>query len=800
MLRIFFKKLFRNSLKYALHNLTGIVSMSMGFALVICATLFIKYEHSYDRHHNSNMAVLYTKFHLADKGYDNQPSFWDYRKNKSFNASTQYSVPFVDLVKESIPGFEKSIIFNYSYFTYSVDETEYTGFGAFVSGNFFEAFNYRFISGTGDLSKPNNVVLSAAKSKELFGTTESIGKVFKVQDDAYVVTGVCETANNTVLTLPMFLPYEGSFVQSIFKDYPGFGNSLLLYDQDLVDLEVSSALLREKYLELKGEKIVQRLRDSNNLNDENPAFGAVPLSDIYLNPYISIQNTSSSKLYSFIALVTGILFLIMGCANFLSVRLVNFKNRIREIYIKSALGQTKNSIYRDLVLESILLAAIACLFGGVLSYYLIQEVSDITNRDLLKFGGLSSLLFMSTIIQLTVIGALIIFYLYSTKLRLFVRSTNHQGKAKSSFMKFALFLQFSLGFFFLFGAYAIYDQLEFTSSMNKGFLHEESLYRLKGMKSFGLSGADYRQMLLMKEALSRSPLVENSTLMDELFTREFSGKIKVNGENKPFRQIGIDDEFFKTIGLDYDMIAGGNLDQASQEVTFVNRAYFDMISQDSLLLKKELPKLSGVVENFNFGSLKDEVLPLKLVQNRLDTLNELWATIKPALVEEATAFINKTADEIGVESKVELVPLTSINASRYSAEQDMLAILKTCMIYMLIIFIMGFVAITTLTIANRDKEIVIRRILGGNVLNMIRILFKSLSWPLYAGVLLALPLAYYLANEWIENNFAFYNKSSLGVGLLLFCVCLVIVFLLVWLLTKNKLSKSPVVALREITE
>ncbi len=71
------------------------------------------------------------------------------------------------------------------------------------------------------------------------------------------------------------------------------------------------------------------------------------------------------------------------------------------------------------------------------------------------------------------------------------------------------------------------------------------------------------------------------------------------------------------------------------------------------------------------------------------------------------------------------------------------------------------------------KEIGIRKVLGASEKNIIGLLFKDYSALIVVAVIIAVPLAWYVMNGWLQN---FENKISLSVWLFILpCIAVIMV-------------------------
>ena len=128
-------------------------------------------------------------------------------------------------------------------------------------------------------------------------------------------------------------------------------------------------------------QLVARLKPGVSIEQAQPVLGAISqrlsepnhgemtLRDVYLGP----ENLGTGpavrpmlNLVSAVFLALAGAVLILACANIANLCLVRVSARHREVAVRSALGATRSRLIRQLLTESILLAALGCI-GGILA-------------------------------------------------------------------------------------------------------------------------------------------------------------------------------------------------------------------------------------------------------------------------------------------------------------------------------------------------------------------------------------------------------------------------------------------------
>ncbi len=64
---------------------------------------------------------------------------------------------------------------------------------------------------------------------------------------------------------------------------------------------------------------------------------------------------------------------------------------------------------------------------------------------------------------------------------------------------------------------------------------------------------------------------------------------------------------------------------------------------------------------------------------------------------------------------------------------------------------MGVFGVVAFTLAKRNKEIAVRKVLGADVKNILLLFIKDYSWLIFIANIIAWPVAYIISNRWLEN-------------------------------------------------
>jgi ABC-type lipoprotein release transport system permease subunit len=86
---------------------------------------------------------------------------------------------------------------------------------------------------------------------------------------------------------------------------------------------------------------------------------------------------------------------------------------------------------------------------------------------------------------------------------------------------------------------------------------------------------------------------------------------------------------------------------------------------------------------------------------------------------------------------------------------------------------MGIFGVVAFTLARRNKEIAIRKVLGAEVKNILFLFIKDYAWLIFIANLIAWPVAYFVINNWLQNYSYRIEQNILSY----LTVCLLVLFI-----------------------
>jgi ABC-type lipoprotein release transport system permease subunit len=113
----------------------------------------------------------------------------------------------------------------------------------------------------------------------------------------------------------------------------------------------------------------------------------------------------------------------------------------------------------------------------------------------------------------------------------------------------------------------------------------------------------------------------------------------------------------------------------------------------------------------------------------------------------------------------------------------------------LVIVFMGIFGVMAFTLARRNKEIAVRKVLGAENMNIVLLFFKDYALLILIANIIAWPLAYWATNHWLQN-YAYRMQQDLIPYIGVLAVVALTTFLFITLLCLKTANANPVKSLR----
>lgn len=808
----------RNLLKKKVYSFINISGLAIGLATCILIILYVFNEWSYDKFHTASDRIyrVVQTTTSSDREEDQAATPFQLAPviDAEFPESVKSTVRFFDRQedKHSIINREDRIAFRESNF-YFTDST------------FFEVFSAELIRGNPSeaLKNPLTIVITEELAEKYFGDEDPIGKSLNYNGiREFTVTGIMQDwPEESHMDIDLLASYAS--LDEIYASSPNFDQSWLwnpIWTYVLLDESANPEQLEEQ-LNTLTERYYYAY--SGWPSDETVEIELQPITDIHLysNREQEMQPNSSYR-YIYILLAVAGFILIIACINFMNLSTARSLERSREVGMRKVLGGYRKQLFNQFIGESFFVSFIAILFGCILVFFALPFFNELTGRNL-TFSLTQSIFTIPALLLLTVIVALFSGSYPALFLSSFRPSEVLKGKISNStngtlFRKVLVTFQFTLSVILLIGTAVIFLQLQYIQTKDLGF-DKENIVLLPT-----------NQNLISWEF---ETFKEQATSQSQIQTITGLGKIPGSQEQEFYRYVPAgtgesEDATNLVLHVTHDFVETFNLNIIAGR-TF-SRDFSSDADQSILINRTMLRKLEaetpeeaigeifyyyppegerksftvvGVIEDFNYTSLKKEIEPLviKLVEGTrfiLGSVEHTAVKIAPGDPSAALSHLEEVWKEINPIDPFEYRFLDERLAEIYEAEQTMSSLATAFSILCIIIACLGLLGLASYSAQLKRKEIGIRKSMGASVGNIVSLLSKEFLMLVALANLIAWPLTYYAAIRWLEN-FPYRFDLAVNIPIVFLASAGVIIFISLATVSYHSLKAAtinPVEAIR----
>ncbi|MCK5367619.1 MAG: FtsX-like permease family protein, partial [Cyclobacteriaceae bacterium] len=350
-----------------------------------------------------------------------------------------------------------------------------------------------------------------------------------------------------------------------------------------------------------------------------------PMTDIHLYSKVegNIEGTGNIA-YVYLLSIVSIFIILIACINFMNLSTARSASRAKEVGIRKTVGAPRKRLVTQFLLESIIISAISTLLAIGFLYLTLPYFNQITEKSIGYNFILSQFSLISMLLVMVIVGILAgsypAFYLTSFKpadvLKGKLRTGTKSGIIRSSLVVF----QFTISVGLIVSTLIIYKQLKMVQEKNLGF-DKENVLIIDNTRTLGDSKQSFKKTL---QTLSG---VQSVSISNFVPPHVYNNSVAFpNGKQEDamlFHQIRADYDYLKTIGLSMHTGRFFSEEFPSDSMAVVmNKAALDAIgweshegnriAQPEMEGKMDFYNVIGIIDDFNFSSLKTEIEPLMI--------------------------------------------------------------------------------------------------------------------------------------------------------------------------------------------
>ena len=789
MIKNYLKTAWRNLMKNKMFSFINILGLTIGITVCMMIFLFIMNEFSVDRFHKNARNI--------------------YRVMRSFDASKQaapwLSGPYATALLNDFRGeIKRAVRVMPSNDLISFGNTSFNEKKVYLTdSDFFSLFSFPLMRGNASavLRDPNSIVLTETTAKKYFGTIDNaMGKVVEMDKDKQLkVTGIAkDIPSNSHLYFDLVVPLSNWYKEPWFNVWINNNNfTYVLLDEhaNLAQVEKRFPQFMDKYMGDDMKRLGARF-----------SLSLVPLKDVYFSAGGDFDPVKhGDKTVVFIFLSIAILILLIACINFMNLSTIRAVERSKEVGLRKVLGALRNNLVWQFIGESILLTLIACILSTGLLELLLPYYNSLLGYTLtVSWSALPVYLFLVAVIIIVgfLAGSYPAFFLSAFKPIESLSGKLRLGKGGSLFKQALVVVQFSISVLLIVGTIIIMKQMDYVKNKELGYDKEHEII-------VPIDNGDiYNHLLTFKNELQSKNNIQSVSLMSgepggffDEHTFEAEGQHDIWKSRTEFA----DFEFVKTLGL--KIIAGRDFSPQyatdTTDAVLINRtaaSKLGLTPQQAIgkwikntIRDSTRRRVVGVVENFNFLSLKEKMDALVISPS--EDRRVAVIRIKPGNIESAIATIKQEYNKVAPVYPFEYNFLDQKFDDLYKTDIRQQSILSVFAGLAIFIACLGLFGLASFTATKRFKEIGVRKVLGSSVRGIVILLSKDLLKPVLIATCIALPVGYYAMNKWLQN-FAYKTSLQWWIFLLAAVITFGIALITVSIKAVKAAAANPVKSLR----
>lgn len=768
--------MFRNYLRIAFQQLTRqpvysaikILSLTLGLAASVLVIMHVQYIQSFNKHvsnwENTYRLVTHMKVRETNEAYRTMATAEPYIPQLRLNYPEQ--LQSAAKIRGANSLFRRNNNDSAAQLFY------------WAEPDAIDIFDLQFLQGDPEtaLNEPNTAILSESVARKYFGDDEAFGQMLSMDGlvDLRVTGIIADPPDNTTHEMPMLVsvPTGAGIYGQNFMNSQGWTSFLgseafVSFPDRETARQVGDDL--QRFIERNLPENAVRFADQIGLG-----LSLQPITDIYLNPldnFGAVEN-SPRKTTLIGLLVFSVLILATSCINYINLSLAQITRRSKEIGIRKTLGANRGQIVQQFLTESLLYTLLAMLIALPLVALILPIYTNLTDTAF-GFTAIFRTPFVAALAGLTVLTGLIaglvpalsVARLQPTAILKTSLTQTRLGKWSKAIVTAA---QFTLSTALILLALAILMQSEYLRNRDVGY-DKDNLVILDSRFDFEQADS-FNYQALMNDLQSHPGILSIASA---------DGRPPGTGPISPWRlpsfapdesitvaHIPVSPGYVETFGM--ELLAGRTF---SEEFTSdfiphdgtspdVDQSYGVVVTDqllrrfgytvpeeglgEILLLGPYSYRVIGVIRAFQFSSgMEQPQRSLSLFYSTLGPMRYVFLRLDPDSTESALNHIDAVWERhrpgTPLDRRFFSEDFESV-IDRRTEGLSMAALISS--IITTIIAGFGLFALASYSTERRTKEVGIRKTLGAESGNIVRLLTWDFIKPVLIACVTAWPLAY----------------------------------------------------------
>jgi putative ABC transport system permease protein len=703
-----------------------------------------------------------------------------------------------------------------------------------TDSTFFSVFKLDFINKQGDnpLIGLYSSVLSESAAMSLFGTTDAVGKWYKVcQGWRFCVTGVYkDLPSNTHLPFDMLLSIQTYYFY--FQNWDDATGTEIIRNPDAhinkkpitswdwgYNGYYSYILTRPGSdpgkIESQISKIAVDYTQQITQNDGKTEFHLQPVTRIHLNSNLEHEVMPNGDRGSVIALVfIALVIVCFAWINFINLTLIRAVEHAKSVGLSKIVGAMKKQLVAQFMVEALITNIISIVFALILFFLFRDMFAAVTDMPIASYvSWIYLVVFLIIIIAgILVSGLSPALYLSSYKPIDLFKGIRYSSSGNLDIRKILVVTQFTASIFLIIIVLTVFKQINYMKTRDLGVNIERTLV------TYSPPTMNRRTTIIPKLNSYKSMIKSTSGIKaictsgaipgrEILWKRQDIRRVEDPPNTvKTYAYTYIDNDFIKT--FDLKLLAGRDYPESENEngkAVIINEMALKQLgfkssgeAVNSFILVGDMQyEIVGILRDFHQESLKREIKPILFFYGYtwMSDIGYYSIKISSADLKKTINRIEEIWKKIYPEDHFKYFFLEEEFNSQY---RSVLVFGRVFTLFSLLaVFVagIGLFGLAVFSTNQRSKEIGIRKVNGAWNLEILFLLNKDFVKWVAISFLIAVPLAWYVMHNWL-STFAYRTSLNLWIFALAGATAMGIALITVTWQSWRTATRNPVEALK----
>jgi hypothetical protein len=760
MIRNFVKIAIRNITRSKGYSIINIAGLAVGMGVTMLIGMWVYDEVSFNKYHSNydRIGEVYTHFKINGEEVTTAPT-------GAGPLGAELRANYKDDFKHVVRMWWESA------HTLSIGDQKVSQYGTFMDGDVIEMLTFNMLRGDWTaLKEPASIVLSKSAATALFGETDPMDKMIRIDNDMDVkVTGVYEDipANSRFAGLHFVSTWD-FFYQSNYwmkEEENNWNNPLVTLVQLQPNVTFESA--SEKIQNIKADHIPREQALSTQ-----PKLFVQPMSRWHLHSeWENGQEVRGRIQFVWLFGIIGVFVLLLGCINFMNLSTAQSEKRAKEVGIRKSIGSDRKQLIWQFLTESFIVVVLAWFVALALVGFLLPWFNDLAGKRMAvpwentAFWVVSlAFILMTSLLS----GSYPALFLSSFQPVKVLKGTFKAGRFASLPRKILVVVQFTVSISLIIGTTIVWQQIQYAKNRPIGYSREGLIMIRKNAPEHWRSAETIRTELLATGAVAAFAESAGPPTAVWFQGTGFVWKGKDPNMTDEFANVPVSFDYGKTMGWEFTTGRDFSREYYTDSLALVlNEAAVKYMGledpiDEEITWEGKKYHVIGVINDMLMTSPYD---PVKQTIFRLIPSQGLWMNVRlnPEMsTNEAIAKVGKVFTTLIPEAPFEYKFVDDEYALKFAGEERIGKLASFFAALAIFISCLGLFGMASFVAEQRRKEIGIRKILGASVGNLWRMLSMEFVVLVAISCLIGIPIAWTYLSDWLQK-YEYHTEISVWV-------------------------------------